>query len=1214
MASHHITPLHSKANADINSILTRLRAAGLPFNPLEHAKSPSTRTSSAEDQIVPLIRFLFFQNKDELENIIDSCLHGSQPESTTKLVRLGELHEKLESARSNTKPVRRIDLMGGPSCKSTEGCEQSSTINHHTRTSFARLFHDETPLTGTKPPKSPDSIVSDRFHALSRSHSGLGTSTMVTTFSQSETAPPSQTESFYGTQSDFDEHFDLLGVDSPSAAGDSMFKRGREERVVHASNLHMGESGAPPKMEFEMVHFETEIATQRSNSSISLDNILTSHLLKYLHRERFVDYEIPHQLAKLDAASRFLMYRAFSTKPTNQESLADILRHTNGEYLGEESIQTWLKDKLPSAEIEHQSRQSFTAKMTVDPQQKNEKLLDFCPLPPRDVALSRLEKKFGPHRFLSVTFEWPTDKILSGLSTKDHQAVFRQKFRRLLTRPQIILGTTFMFFHVAKMDRDGQVSRCRLWFFAIRGPGIDETITLDAMIDWALNPIDNSHLTVCKFMSRMDLALSRTLSTIDFSPHQFDFSNQSPIERVLMNDGCSQMSRGAAREIYKHLRSEDCPFVSEPVVFQGRINGAKGIWTVADPSSCSNDEVWIEINESQLKVQPHKKDLGDECERGTWTFELVAFSTMPQSSFLYLDFLPILEDRGVSRQVMMDIVKAQLKKDFAEFEQSFTSYTSLRAWLSKTFSSKESRNRESAIAHFAGFPKDDFERVVFMLEHGFEVLKNKTLAEYLMIVLKWWLQDKLERLKIPSGMTVMPFGVADRTGSLAPGEICLNFSRPLVDVESGASRMFLEGEVLVARLPALRISDIQKVRAVYNPQLNHLTDVVVFSSKGLIPLASKLQGGDLDGDRFWLCWDERLAEPFKNAPVPLNAKPVQSYYGITQDKLTVKEMIESTKDQHDLIRGMIRRSTKLAFEDDMLGRVTTMHRRLACKRNSLIDPHVEDLATIHDIIIDSKKNGYRFSENVYKQFMRKIGQSHFLDAAPYESALKAPFKSPRFSSSAFILDDLVLNEVLPMANDFVQDTELKLLLREPNEQEDMDLTTPFRIFAARKEKSQVTKTNVKYLEGQIRELCRVWASHCGLQMDNIDYSKYKKALEDCYRRFCSIMPLTTPSAVEGNQEQESDSCIIEGWLEKPAKHAFCPWELYRASAFKSMARSKFAFHMAGPELCYLKSSSLPGSRNVVQEIHNIYRPRKARKILSHGKVMSARRPEDDDED
>lgn len=39
-----------------------------------------------------------------------------------------------------------------------------------------------------------------------------------------------------------------------------------------------------------------------------------------------------------------------------------------------------------------------------------------------------------------------------------------------------------------------------------------------------------------------------------------------------------------------------------------------------------------------------------------------------------------------------------------------------------------------------------------------------------------------------------------------------------------------------------------QVKTVFKLELGHLKDVVVFPSRGCIPLASRLQGGDYDGD------------------------------------------------------------------------------------------------------------------------------------------------------------------------------------------------------------------------------------------------------------------------------------------------------------------------------------------------------------------------------
>jgi RNA-dependent RNA polymerase len=56
------------------------------------------------------------------------------------------------------------------------------------------------------------------------------------------------------------------------------------------------------------------------------------------------------------------------------------------------------------------------------------------------------------------------------------------------------------------------------------------------------------------------------------------------------------------------------------------------------------------------------------------------------------------------------------------------------------------------------------------------------------------------------------------------------------------------GKVVVTRSPCLHPGDIRLLTAVDKPELAHLVNVIVFSSKGLIPEQSKMAAGDLDGD------------------------------------------------------------------------------------------------------------------------------------------------------------------------------------------------------------------------------------------------------------------------------------------------------------------------------------------------------------------------------
>lgn len=71
-----------------------------------------------------------------------------------------------------------------------------------------------------------------------------------------------------------------------------------------------------------------------------------------------------------------------------------------------------------------------------------------------------------------------------------------------------------------------------------------------------------------------------------------------------------------------------------------------------------------------------------------------------------------------------------------------------------------------------------------------------------------------------------------------------------------------------------------------NRALNHLVDCIVFPTKGERDPASLMSGGDLDGDKFFVCWDKRvipeaICEPYGYPP----AKEV------TKRNLTQEEMI-----------------------------------------------------------------------------------------------------------------------------------------------------------------------------------------------------------------------------------------------------------------------------------------------------------------------------------
>jgi hypothetical protein len=98
------------------------------------------------------------------------------------------------------------------------------------------------------------------------------------------------------------------------------------------------------------------------------------------------------------------------------------------------------------------------------------------------------------------------------------------------------------------------------------------------------------------------------------------------------------------------------------------------------------------------------------------------------------------------------------------------------------------------------------------------------------------------RILIPSSRLL--FGVCDHKDVLKPGECYVRVTQNA----DGKPRTITGANVLIARNPCLHPGDLRKLKAIDKPELSHLSDCIVFSTKGPRPAADMMSGGDLDGD------------------------------------------------------------------------------------------------------------------------------------------------------------------------------------------------------------------------------------------------------------------------------------------------------------------------------------------------------------------------------
>ncbi|KAI5242561.1 hypothetical protein E4T42_07646 [Aureobasidium subglaciale] len=395
------------------------------------------------------------------------------------------------------------------------------------------------------------------------------------------------------------------------------------------------------------------------------------------------------------------------------------------------------------------------------------------------------------------------------------------------------------------------------------------------------------------------------------------------------------------------------------------------------------------------------------------------------------------------------------------------------------------------------------------------------------------------------------------------------FSETFRDEVSGEVWSYLKGEVLVARYPSLRCSDIQKVKAVYKEELSYLLDVVVFPSKGCVPLAHKLQGGDYDGDTFWLCWDPRLTTDFKNARTPLDELKLE-HYGVKKDNRELRDVLGS---DNNVDRWLLE-SFKFKLQEDLLGKATKLHGKLAYKENSISSKKVEDLAGLHDLVIDSAKNGYTLTLSAFNHFVQeRLNIKGTLDKPAYESWMNPATDSTlgRLEPNLkHIIDYLLFEVVNPRIEQLTKDCQAILADAESYD-EDLDID-PIIVDVLRRLTSDLAKVNF-----------------IGNSVEKMTKELYALQANRVLKEYTAIQPMHT------------EDRVVKEWLKRTTPNSPNMWELIKASAFyfdKHQHRLTLAFLVAGKELCHIKALTSPGSRLTVDDVYAIYKPRKEKKAVN----------------
>lgn len=473
----------------------------------------------------------------------------------------------------------------------------------------------------------------------------------------------------------------------------------------------------------------------------------------------------------------------------------------------------------------------------------------YC-LPP-EVELSnrvlRNYKEFAD-RFLRVTFMdegmqtinsnvltyyvAPIVKDITSNSFPQKTSVFK-RVKAILTDGFHLCGRKYSFLAFSS----NQLRDRSAWFFAEN----DKVSVLDIK-SW-MGKFTNRNIAKCA--ARMGQCFSSTYATVEVSALEVD-EELPDINRngYVFSDGIGMITLDLAMEVAEKLKLD----VNPPSAYQIRYAGCKGVvacWPGKD------DGIRLSLRHSMNKFQSKHTTL----EICSWT--------RFQPGFLNRQIITLLSTLNVPDEIfwkMQASMVSKLNQMLVDTDVAFDVITASCAEQGNT----------GAIMLSAGFKPQTEPHLRGMLT----CIRAAQL---------WGLREKA-RIFVHSGRWLM--GCLDELGVLEHGQCFIQVSTPSLEncflkhgsrfSETKKNVEVIKGIVAIAKNPCLHPGDIRILEAVDAPGLHHLVDCLVFPQKGERPHTNEASGSDLDGDLYFVTWDENLVPPGKKSWMPMLYDPVEA--------------------------------------------------------------------------------------------------------------------------------------------------------------------------------------------------------------------------------------------------------------------------------------------------------------------------------------------------
>ncbi|KAG8375787.1 hypothetical protein BUALT_Bualt10G0136800 [Buddleja alternifolia] len=466
----------------------------------------------------------------------------------------------------------------------------------------------------------------------------------------------------------------------------------------------------------------------------------------------------------------------------------------------------------------------------------------YC-LPPEVELSNRVLRNYKSvaDRFLRVTFMDEAMRILNqnvltyyvapnvrevaSNSGQQRTAMFK-RVRDILNDGFHLCGRKYTFLAFSA----NQLRDRSAWFFAEQ-----KDIRVANIKDW-MGKFTSRNVAKCA--ARMGQCFSSTYATVEVPEVEVP-----DIERngYVFSDGIGMISSDLAMEVAEKLQLKSNP----PCAYQIRFAGYKGV-VACWPAK--NDGTRLYLRPSMKKFESTHKIL----EICSWT--------RFQPGFLNRQIITLLSALEVKDNIfwgMQETMVSRLDQMLEDTDMAFDVLT--------------------------GSCTDQGSTAAIMLSAGFKPKTEPHLRGMLTSIRAAQLGDLREKTRIfvPSGRWLM--GCLDELGVLEHGQCFIQVSNPSLEdcfVKHGSQfsdtkkkLQVIKGLVAIAKNPCLHPGDVRILEAVDVPGLHHLYDCLIFPQKGDRPHTNEASGSDLDGDLYFVTWDENLIPPSKRSWTPMDYAP-----------------------------------------------------------------------------------------------------------------------------------------------------------------------------------------------------------------------------------------------------------------------------------------------------------------------------------------------------